>query len=202
MRGLGRGAGRAGARFAGAEHDARKGERGCSMAASKGFAHIQVSDDEEDVVIQAGVPSAAEGADAPALCSSADGAVGEAALADGAAPSGETAAAEQAAAEQEGAESAEQDGAPAAAESAFEPAGGRASGEADGAHDSGERQAKGGQPSGKARGKGRDGRSGRQSGQTTLEDLQSFKMGTVQKVVIAAAIIGIIAAVVYYVCYM
>lgn len=189
MRGLGRGAGRADARFAGAEHDARKGERGCSMAASKGFAHIQVSDDEEDVVIQAGVPSAAEGADAPALCSSADGAAGEAALADGAAPSGETAAAEQ-------------DGAPAAAESASEPAGGRASGEADGAHDSGERQAKGGQPSGEARGKGRDGRSGRQSGQTTLEDLQSFKMGTVQKVVIAAAIIGIIAAVVYYVCFM
>lgn len=129
------------------------------------FSHISVaSDDEDDVVIEAGAPrsrSYGEGESASQ-------------------PSGDEAAASEVSTE--AAEAGGGEGSSEPSPQAFAPAS--------------ERAAKAGKPA-KASASTRKGYE-----ETTLEDLESTKMSSMQKGIIAVALIGIVAFIVYYVAFM
>ena len=129
------------------------------------FSHISVaSDDEDDVVIEAGAPrsrSYGEGESASQ-------------------PSGDEAAASEVATE--AAEAGGGEGSSEPSPQACAPAS--------------ERAAKAGKPA-KASASTRKGYE-----ETTLEDLESTKMSSMQKGIIAVALIGIVAFIVYYVAFM
>ena len=129
------------------------------------FSHISVaSDDEDDVVIEAGAPrsrSYGEGESASQ-------------------PSGDEAAASEVATE--AAEAGGGEGSSEPSPQACVPAS--------------ERAAKAGKPA-KASASARKGYE-----ETTLEDLESTKMSSMQKGIIAVALIGIVAFIVYYVAFM
>ena len=129
------------------------------------FSHISVaSDDEDDVVIEAGAPrsrSYGEGESASQ-------------------PSGDEAAASEVATE--AAEAGGGEGSSEPSPQACAPAS--------------ERAAKAGKPA-KASASARKGYE-----ETTLEDLESTKMSSMQKGIIAVALIGIVAFIVYYVAFM
>lgn len=129
------------------------------------FSHISVaSDDEDDVVIEAGAPRSRS--------------YGEGELA--AQPSGDEAAASEVPIE--AAEAAGGEGSSESPSRAFTPAP--------------ERAAKADKPA-KASAPARKGYE-----ETTLEDLEGTKMSGMQKGIIAVALIGIVAFIVYYVAFM
>lgn len=154
------------------------------MAADKrSFSHITVTDEEEDdLVIRAGAPSGdadgagaaeAPGADAPREASGRDGAAE--------APSCEAAAA------REGLEAAgEPDGAGAVEGRDVEE---DRSGSGKAAQSEGAARAEGAAGSGRAKEK---------RPETSLQDLESSKMGGMQKAIVAIAVLAIIGFAVYY----
>lgn len=150
------------------------------MAADKrSFSHITVTDEEEDdLVIRAGAPSGdadgagaaeAPGDDAPR------GASGRGGAGAAEAPSCEAAAARE------------------GLEAAGEPGGA----DADGGRDGSEKAAPS-EGAARAEGAAGPGRAKEKRPETSLQDLESSKMGGMQKAIVAVAVLAIIGFAVYY----